>query len=77
MGRLHPQEIQLGLISVMGGVDSRAIVRPEGLSQLKIPMIPLGIEPATCRIEAQCLKQVRQRVTSRLYIAYNEISASH
>ena len=28
----------------------------------KIPMTPLGIEPATLRFEAQCLNQMRQRV---------------
>jgi hypothetical protein len=42
-------EIQLILISVRDGVDSRAIVRPEGFCNRKIPMTPSGFEPATCR----------------------------
>jgi hypothetical protein len=51
-----PQEIFLVFISVRRWIDLRAIVRPKGLCQWKIPMTPSGIEPATY------LNQLRHRV---------------
>ena len=55
----HPQEIFLIPICVRGCVHSRAIVQPEGLSQCKVSLAPLGIKPTAFRLVAQCLNQLR------------------
>ena len=61
-GPIYTQGIPLVLISVRGWVDPRAIVRPEGLNQLKLQMIPPVIEPATFWFVAQYLNQPWDRV---------------
>jgi hypothetical protein len=65
-GRLPPppKEIYQVPISVRDCVELRAIVRPEGLGQWNITMIPTGIEPASFCFAVQCLNQPLTDVTS-------------
>jgi hypothetical protein len=52
-----------------------ATVTPEGLCQWKIPLRPLGIEPMTIRLVAQCLNQLRHRswvlIDSRIWCLHS------
>jgi hypothetical protein len=60
----------LVLISIRGWVDPRAIVRLEQFGQLRNPMTSSEMEPATFRLVAQCLNQLRYCVSH--IISYRE-----
>jgi hypothetical protein len=51
------------LIFLRGWVDLRAIVRLEGLGQLRNPVSSSGMEPASFRLVAYCLNQLHYRVS--------------
>jgi len=55
----------------------RSYVRPKGLCQGKIPMIPPGIEPATFRFIAQCLNQLRHRVPPKRDCQWDKLHETH
>jgi hypothetical protein len=70
-GCLYPTGNIPGLISVGGWVDFKAIVRPEEFCQWTLQKTSSGIEPATFRLVAQCLTQLRHRVPQKLRTEYN------
>jgi hypothetical protein len=50
--------------------DPKPIVRLEGLGQLKNQMTSSGLEPATYRLVAQCVNQLRYRVPRPKKVRY-------
>jgi len=71
-GRLYPPGNILGTIFSRGRVNRRVIVRLEWLCQWKIPVTPLGMEPATncstaCLIHAECKDVISLTPGSKVY----------
>jgi hypothetical protein len=63
----------LVLISVRCLVDPRTIVWLEGLGQLKNAITSRGIESATFQLLAQCLDQLRYRVSPVIFCEENKL----
>jgi hypothetical protein len=70
-GHLLPPWRFLVLISVRGWVNTRDTVQLKGLGQLRNPIISSGIEPATFRLVALCLDQLRYHVPLEPRIIFN------
>ena len=66
-----PPKSSLVLISVRGWINPRAIVLPEGLSQWKIPITPLVMEPMIFRLVEQCFNRMQHCVLNLSFYESN------